>query len=335
MASRTVDDSGGFPRGREQEATPAQARWRILREALLSSSREAGRKQQLTSFSVRRFASFELFDVLESDESDARGFEKVTREDQSGPGEAGEDEKRSLDFRWLWYRYRSPNLDLLAKVAILTGTTPTLKDLVGFNNTGNVCLWPSEEVMAFFCLENLQLFTGASVCELGAGMAGLAGLFLACTHKPREVILTDGNAKSVNNLKRILTGNKTSFGATVVEAEVLLWDPDALSTGLHSEYCGRFDHILCADCLFFEEFHISLALLVRKLLRAGGVCHMFAPERGKSMQLFRNRAEEWFNVELVEKYSEMVWQKHKESLQCSQVYQPNIHYPVYLKLVPK
>jgi hypothetical protein len=42
--------------------------------------------------------------------------------------------------------------------------------------SGNVCLWPSEEVLAFFACHNADLFAKKRVLELGAGSNGLAGL---------------------------------------------------------------------------------------------------------------------------------------------------------------
>lgn len=58
-----------------------------------------------------------------------------------------------------------------------------LKDMLGFNNTGNVCVWPSEEVLAHWLLTNGDFHQSHRVCEIGGGMASLAGLAVALHYK--------------------------------------------------------------------------------------------------------------------------------------------------------
>jgi calmodulin-lysine N-methyltransferase len=82
-----------------------------------------------------------------------------------------------------------------------------LSDLTGFNNTGNVCVWPSEDCLSQYCLENLPLFQGKSIIELGGGMTSLCGLTIASCGEPKSVLLTDGNQTSVENLKKICSIN--------------------------------------------------------------------------------------------------------------------------------
>lgn len=57
------------------------------------------------------------------------------------------------------------------------------KDLQGFDKTGRICIWPSEQVLASWCLKNLDLFAGNSVIELGGGFHCLGGVSLAMYSK--------------------------------------------------------------------------------------------------------------------------------------------------------
>ncbi|XP_070014405.1 calmodulin-lysine N-methyltransferase-like [Nicotiana sylvestris] len=60
------------------------------------------------------------------------------------------------------------------------------------DNTGLVCQWPSEDVLAHYCLSHESIFRQKRVIELGSGY-GLAGLVVAMTMEALEVFISDGN----------------------------------------------------------------------------------------------------------------------------------------------
>uniref|UniRef100_A0A2P2PJC8 Calmodulin-lysine N-methyltransferase n=1 Tax=Rhizophora mucronata TaxID=61149 RepID=A0A2P2PJC8_RHIMU len=77
-----------------------------------------------------------------------------------------------------------------------------LKDFENSNkynvdNTGLVCHWPSEEVLAYYCLSHADMFRSQKVIELGSGY-GLAGLAIAATTQASEVVISDGNPQVVD-----------------------------------------------------------------------------------------------------------------------------------------
>lgn len=98
------------------------------------------------------------------------------------------------------------------------------------DNTGNVCVWPSEEILAYYCLQHQQLFDGKRVLELGAGMSGLAGCVIAASSSAKQVTVTDGNPQTCMNLGYNVALNKTSgiFGSTAIGASELKWDRNAV-----------------------------------------------------------------------------------------------------------
>ena len=91
----------------------------------------------------------------------------------------------------------------------------------GVDNTGNICVWDSEQTMAYCLLQHLALqnipFLGprerpgpaeddlVDILELGSGMAGLAGLALAQMLQKQQkqhsfrLWLTDGHPQAVQN----------------------------------------------------------------------------------------------------------------------------------------
>ena len=300
-----------FTSTREQKGASSQ-RWKMLKKAILSDKSGLFHLSSAQlSVSARSFASFELFHIKD-----------VEREEEDISGSS-----------WNSYTFLdSLNCGVrLPQVCVLVKCLPlefSLGALSGFNNTGNVCIWPSEEVMAYYCLSQRDKFKNKTVCELGAGMTGLAGLMLALTGMPSHVLLTDGNQASVNNLCDLIKINGKKVN---ISAEVLVWSEDFLD----SEY-PVFDYVICADCLFFTDIHSCLYRVICKLLSPGGECLMFSPRRGCTMQQFSQlvAADGKMEVEERERYDGDVWKRHQ--ILCEEQhsinYRPDIHYPVLLKL---
>ena len=353
--------------------TNAKERWKILRSAILSAATpQAQSKSQysatpnsegiVSASSVRSFSSFCLFQISEPElpplvplvtdqqaihhQEQSHGFSRHADDSDNHSKvcyesalESGKWLKYSLEIRDVGDTCSVSRQEGLKKVVraetltrVLTSAT-SLKDMIGFNNTGNVCIWPSEEILAYYCIRNSELFSGKSVCELGCGMSALAGVMLASTQLPAHVLLTDGNVTSVDNVKTIVSVNRSRFGHTAVSSDVLRWDGSFLDA--KSLYDCSFDWIICADCLFFEDLHLSLIETILKLLKPEGKALIFAPGRSGTMERFVSRAQKMFEVEREDRYDEVVWGEHK--VMCDREgssYKPDLHYPVLLRLSP-
>ncbi|KAJ0041410.1 hypothetical protein Pint_28457 [Pistacia integerrima] len=114
------------------------------------------------------------------------------------------------------------------------------------DNTGIVCQWPSEDVLAFFCLSNAEMFRSKRVIELGSGY-GLAGLVIAATTEALEVVISDGNPQVVDCILLIdiqlnIDSNSGVFGGTRVKSMTLHWNQEDLSDLFNS-----FDVIVASD----------------------------------------------------------------------------------------
>lgn len=150
------------------------------------------------------------------------------------------------------------------------------------DNTGCIDLWPSEEVLAFYCLINSKKFNNKKIIELGSGFSGLSGLLLASNNDSvSEIKLTDGNSQCVIALNNAIEQNKLNLD---VKSELLCWDKN-LSFEI------KYDYILLADCLFFSKYHVDLVKNIKDLLEKDGRCIIFSPPRGKTMEDFLNLCE--------------------------------------------
>ena len=335
----------------------ASERWKMLREAILAAKHEEGYREHSSSSpshasppsdsssqdktvhalgtntaSVRRFASFNLFTVMEVPVDEAR---KLIPNDSSKEGGRVSAIAHHSQEKWLKYYHSDSSTGIIVDpvVKIITKST-SLEAMMGFNNTGNVCIWPSEEILAFHCLEHSKGFRDLAVCELGCGMTGLGGLVLACTQQPSEILLTDGNCASVENVREILQANLGKFGRTNTSAEVLVWDKSFLQQ-VHP-HDGKFDYVICADCLFFEEVHVELVQVILKLLKPdGGAAVIFAPRRNGTLGRFCRVARKHFLVEISDQYDALVSRRHEAALKQfgeNDMYNPDLHFPLQLRL---
>lgn len=202
----------------------------------------------------------------------------------------------------------------------------TAKDLIGFNNTGNICVWPSEEALAYYALENIATFKDGWVLELGGGMTCLAGLMIAKYGTPYLVHLSDGNSLSVDNIKRTLRLNDFDC---FVKCSQLKWEN---TVRRHIGEKAKYTTIICADCLFFIDSHAVLLDTIDYYLAKTGKVFVMAPKRSGTFDAFVHMAaSRGFHTNVIQMYSYEIWCKHLQ-LKNSQNYNEDIHYPILVVL---
>ncbi|XP_058767141.1 calmodulin-lysine N-methyltransferase [Vicia villosa] len=176
------------------------------------------------------------------------------------------------------------------------------------DNTGLVCNWPSEDVLAHYCLSHRDKFRSKKVIELGSGY-GLAGFVIAAVTEASEVVISDGNPLVVDYTQRNIEANSGAFGNTIVKSMMLHWNQEDISS-----VADNFDIIVASDCTFFKDFHRDLARIVKHLLSKtkSSEAIFLSPKRGNSLDLFLEVAKEnGLHISVTENYDKEVWKRHE------------------------
>ncbi|XP_015889742.3 calmodulin-lysine N-methyltransferase [Ziziphus jujuba] len=200
------------------------------------------------------------------------------------------------------------------------------------DNTGLVCQWPSEDVLAYFCLSHADMFRSKRVIELGSGY-GLAGLVIAAVTEASEVIISDGNPQVVNYIERNINANSGAFLGTKVKSVTLHWNHDKIAN-----MSNTFDLVVASDCTFFKEFHKGLAQIVKCLLKKVGPSEalFFSPKRGDSLDKFLEQIKEnGLQFSITENYDAEIWKRHQRFMNGDTSwtsYQKDHCYPLLIRI---
>uniref|UniRef100_A0A665X064 Calmodulin-lysine N-methyltransferase n=1 Tax=Echeneis naucrates TaxID=173247 RepID=A0A665X064_ECHNA len=139
-----------------------------------------------------------------------------------------------------------------------------------------------------------------AVCELGGGMTCLAGLMVSAN---KLLLLALSFVNTALTLASVLC----------VCSRVVRWDCESDISALE----GHFDIVMCADCLFVDQYRASLVDALRRLLQPNGMALVFAPLRGETLGFFCQLAQQaGLCVCQNQQYDAQVWDVHLKLLNC-------------------
>ncbi|ODM97632.1 Calmodulin-lysine N-methyltransferase [Orchesella cincta] len=199
-----------------------------------------------------------------------------------------------------------------------------IKNLKGFDKTGRICIWPSEQILCYWVLKNMARFEGKRVIEIGGGFHCLAGLAVAKYAKAQHVILTDGDEVNVEEVSYSIQRN--NLVADSCHATTLRWD----DCKTKPEFEAKFDFVIAADVIYENSVFGSLLETISFVLKPEGQFILFNPTRDGMLQEFVRLAKSmnaFSDVKFIETYDTSVSEITWDLIQNNPSYNREWHYP--------
>lgn len=116
------------------------------------------------------------------------------------------------------------------------------------DNTGNICIWPSEEILTYIALKHVSTWNGKRIIELGSGMTALCSIGLLCTNQNIDITITDGNEHCIQQLQYNVQTNNTLYDSSnQFHCELLKWNRNQQYVDRYHKDGKLFDIILISD----------------------------------------------------------------------------------------
>ncbi|XP_054775765.1 calmodulin-lysine N-methyltransferase isoform X2 [Prosopis cineraria] len=302
-------------------------RWKILRQALLPRASPPNPDNQ-AQMDIKRISRRTIY-----------GFNLIPSRllDKCETDDCDESTSRDACLCYTIPIHGSPRILLIQRVVDRAQLSDfEICNRYNIDNTGVVCSWPSEDVLAYYCLSHADLFRHKKVVELGSGY-GLAGFVIAAVTEASEVVISDGNPVVVNYIQRNIEVNSGAFGETTVKPMMLHWNQEE-----PFDIANTFDIIVASDCTFFKDFHGDLARIVKLLLSKTGSSEaiFLSPKRGNSLDMFLETLKEYgLQFTVTENYEAEVWNRHKKFMDGKDrdswpSYEKDHCYPLLIRMSP-
>jgi predicted nicotinamide N-methyase len=117
--------------------------------------------------------------------------------------------------------------------------------------------------------------------------------------------------KTENSPNNTVFNDKYLRSTCSVSTSLLRWSVGDTHNDIKNLKRNKFDIIIAADCLFFEDFHDAFIWILKNCLEKNGFCFLLQPKRGKSMDNFMLKirlSEDFLVVSVADNYNEEVRQ---------------------------